>query len=262
LPALPPRLRVAAVTKTYPGTRRVQPLHVLDGVDLEVGADEFVALIGPSGCGKSTLLNIVSGLEEQSSGSVALDGDAKAKRLGRIAYMHQRDLLLPWRDVMGNAVLGLEVAGIDREEARGRAQALLPTFGLAGFERAHPASLSGGMRQRVALLRTMLRGQPTILLDEPFGALDAITRGSLQEWLSGVLAEHRRSTLLVTHDVDEALLLADRVCVMSGRPGRTVTTFDVDIERPRPQATLVSPRFVALKRALLDALAGQAHEAA
>jgi ABC-type nitrate/sulfonate/bicarbonate transport system ATPase subunit len=250
------------VTKTYPGTRREPPLHVLDGVDLDVAADQFVALIGPSGCGKSTLLNIVSGLEQPSSGTVALDGDLAARRLGRIAYMHQRDLLLPWRDVMGNVVLGLEVAGEKTGEARARARSLLPRFGLAGFERAYPASLSGGMRQRVALLRTMLRGQSTILLDEPFGALDAITRGSLQEWLAGVLAEHRRSALLVTHDVDEALLLSDRAYVMSARPGRTLHVFDVDIPRPRSQASLTSPRFVELKRELLSALTRQAREAA
>lgn len=257
-----PRLRVAGVTKSYPGSRREPPLHVLGGVDLEVAREQFVALIGPSGCGKSTLLNIVSGLEDATAGTVALDGDTSVRRLGTVAYMHQRDLLLPWRHVLSNAALGLEIAGVARDEAYERARALMPRFGLSGFEHAYPANLSGGMRQRVALLRTMLGDRQLILLDEPFGALDAITRGSLQEWLGGVLAEDRRSALLVTHDVDEALLLSDRVFVMSGRPGRTIRTVDVVIERPRSQATLVMPRFIELKRELLATLAQQVREAA
>jgi ABC-type nitrate/sulfonate/bicarbonate transport system ATPase subunit len=257
-----PLLQVAGVAKTYPGSRREPPLRVLAGVDLEVGHEEFVALIGPSGCGKSTLLDIVSGLETPTAGTVALAGDRETSRLGRVAYMHQRDLLLPWRDVMGNAVLGLEIAGAGREEARARARALMAKFGLEGFEGAYPANLSGGMRQRVALLRTMLGDQPLILLDEPFGALDAITRAALQEWLGRVISEARRSALLVTHDVDEALLLSDRVYVMSGRPGRTIRTLEVDLERPRSQATVVTPRFVELKRELLETLARQELEAA
>ncbi|MBI2965221.1 MAG: ABC transporter ATP-binding protein [Chloroflexi bacterium] len=252
-----PRLRVSGVTKTYPGYRRAPPLHVLDGVDLQVASGQFVSLIGPSGCGKSTLLNIVSGLEEASCGTVELDGDPSARRLGVVAYMHQRDLLLPWRDVLGNAVLGLEIKGVASAEARAKARGLVSRFGLAGFEGTYPVNLSGGMRQRVALLRAMLGDQKLILLDEPFGALDAITRGSLQEWLGGVLVEDRRSALLVTHDVDEALLLSDRIYVMSARPGRTVLTVDIEAERPRSQGTLVTPRFVELKRGLLAALAQQ-----
>lgn len=251
------RLEVSDVTKTYPGGRRAPALEVLAGVSLRVGEGEFVSLIGPSGCGKSTLLNIVSGLERQTAGVVALDGDPDASRLGIVAHMHQRDLLLPWRTVIENASLGLEIRRVPPGEARERAGALCSRFGLAGFEETYPAHLSGGMRQRVALLRTMLPRQDLIVLDEPFGALDAITRGNLQEWLGQVLDSDRRSALLVTHDVDEALLMSDRIYVMSGRPGRSVQQWTVPLPRPRTHAALSDLRIVEIKHQLMAVLAGQ-----
>ncbi|MBI4220949.1 MAG: ABC transporter ATP-binding protein [Chloroflexi bacterium] len=255
-----PRLRVSGVTKVYPGRRGEPDLHVLAGVDLEVDANEFVSIIGPSGCGKSTLLNVISGLEPASSGEVALDGDVGARRLGVVAYMHQRDLLLPWRTVLDNAALGLEIRGVKIEEARRQALALFPRFGLSGFESAYPEDLSGGMRQRVAFLRAMLPEQDLLLLDEPFGALDAITRSGLQEWLAGILRGANRSVLLVTHDVEEALLLSERVYVMSARPGRTVLTVTVGLPTTRTREIVTEPAFVDLKRRLLAALAAQIGE--
>ena len=176
--------------------------------------------MGPSGSGKSTLLSILAGLEPPTSGTIALRGDPNARRIGRIAYMPQRDLLLPWRTALGNAAAGLEARGVPRREARERTRALFAEFGLSGFERAYPAALSGGMRQRVAFARSALATGDLLLLDEPFGALDALTRASLQRWLLEVWARLRVTCLLVTHDVDEALLLADRIYALSPRPGR------------------------------------------
>ncbi len=223
-------------------------------VNLEVGRGELVALVGPSGCGKSTLLAAIAGLLEPDEGEIWLDGAPAPNRLGRVALMPQRDALLPWRSVLDNAIIGLEVAGIDKREARERARALLPRFGLAGFGDHYPAALSGGMRQRAAFLRTVLAEREVLLLDEPFGALDALTRRSMQEWLLDLWDELGRSILLVTHDVEEALLLADRVAVMTARPGRIKLVEPVHLPRPRTPAMISDPEFVAQKAALLETL--------
>ncbi len=228
----------------------------LDGLDLRVRRGEVVALVGPSGCGKSTLLELVAGLQEPDAGTVAVWGGCAAReRLEACAYMPQRDLLLPWRSALDNAALSLECRGIRRGEARRRAAPLFQRFGLASFERSRPQALSGGMRQRVAFLRTLLAGSPVLLLDEPFAALDSITRGSMQEWLAGALANEPRTVVCVTHDVEEALFLADRVAVLSGRPGRVVTEIAVDLSRPRPRReTLTDPTFVSYRERALEAL--------
>jgi ABC-type nitrate/sulfonate/bicarbonate transport system ATPase subunit len=223
-------------------TRRYRQVTALDGVDLRVCRDEVVAVVGPSGCGKSTLLELIAGLQAPDEGTVAAE---------EASYMPQRDLLLPWRDALANAALALECEGVPRSEARRRAEPLFERFGLAEFERARPAELSGGMRQRVAFLRTLLPGRPVLLLDEPFGSLDSITRASMQRWLADALAGEPRTVVLVTHDVDEALFLADRVVVLSARPGRVVADIEVDIDRPRD---VTSPEFGALKRRALEAL--------
>ena len=233
-------------------TRRFGSVAALGGVDLTVQPGEVVAVVGASGCGKSTLLEILAGLQEPDSGTVPQDAPA---RMRTCAFMPQRDLLLPWRDALGNAALALECAGAARAEARRAAEPLFERFGLGEFERAYPQELSGGMRQRVAFLRTLLAGRPVLLLDEPFASLDAITRAGMQEWLAEALAEEPRTVVLVTHDVEEALFLADRVAVMSPRPGRLVAELEVGMERPRPRReTVTSPEFGALRERALEAL--------
>jgi ABC-type nitrate/sulfonate/bicarbonate transport system ATPase subunit len=221
-------------------------------VDMRVSRHEILAVVGPSGCGKSTLLELVAGLQEPDEGTVRVLGATRAPdRRAACAYMPQRDLLLPWRDALGNAALALECQGVARAEARRRAEPLFERFGLSEFERSRPNALSGGMRQRVAFLRTLLPGRPVLLLDEPFGALDAITRTDLQEWLAGTLAVEPRTVLLVTHDVEEAAFLADRVVVLSPRPGRPVAEFEVDLPRPRSAA---DPGLAQLKAEALEVL--------
>ena len=223
-------------------TRRYGALTALAGIELDVRANAVTAVVGPSGCGKSTLLELVAGLQEPDEGEI---------RRQPSAYMPQRDLLLPWRDALGNAGLALECQGVPRAEARRRAAPLFERFGLTEFERVRPAALSGGMRQRVAFLRTLLQGRPVLLLDEPFGALDAITRADLREWLAAALVEEPRTVLLVTHDTEEAVFLADRIVVLSPRPGRVVADFDVDLPRPR---SITDRAFTDLKARALEAL--------
>jgi NitT/TauT family transport system ATP-binding protein len=196
----------------------------LDGVDLRIAAGELVAVVGPSGCGKSTLLELVCGLQAPDSGTV---------NSPPAALMPQRDGLLPWLSALDNAALARRVAGDSRAEARAKAHAHFAAFGLEGFERSRPAALSGGMRQRVAFLRTLLAGREVLCLDEPFAALDALTRAQMQSWLAEALALEPRTVLLVTHDVEEAVLLADRVVLLSPRPGRVVLELDVPLARPR-----------------------------
>jgi ABC-type nitrate/sulfonate/bicarbonate transport system ATPase subunit len=233
-------------------TRRFGALTALAGIDLTLRKDEITAVVGPSGSGKSTLLELVAGLQDPDEGVVRVNGAASAaERRAACAYMPQRDLLLPWRDALGNAALALECQGVPRAEARRRAEPLFERFGLAQFERARPAELSGGMRQRVAFLRTLLPGRPLLLLDEPFGALDAITRADLQEWLAGMLTQEPRTVLLVTHDVEEAVFLADRVIVLSARPGRMVAEFEVRLPRPR---SVTDPEVAQLRGEALEAL--------
>ncbi len=259
----PPRLEVRNVCRAWRPEGRAQPAQpVLQYVSLTVRAGEFAAVAGPSGCGKSTLLNLIAGLQEPDSGEVLIDGRADAPRLGRVGYVHQRDLLLPWRTAFGNALLGLELSGVPAAEAESRTRALAERFGLGDALDKYPARLSGGMRQRVALLRALLPDRGLLLLDEPFGALDAITRSDLQYWLGGVLDRSGKAVVLVTHDVEEALLLADRVLVMAGPPGRVIDAIEVDLPRPRPAGVVTSSPFVALKQRLLGALSGRKAAAA
>lgn len=228
-------------------------VRILDGVDLGIAPGEFVALIGPSGAGKSTLLNQLAGLEIPDEGSVELDGVALT-RPGSVSYMPQSDLLLPWRSVVANVALGLEATGTSRRAARKKALQALVHFGLEDFSDASPPALSGGMRSRVALLRTALLDREVLLLDEPFGALDALTRRGLQEWLIGVRDELAATIVLVTHDVDEALLLSDRVVVLTKRPARVALDLTVDLPRPRTMEVETTTEFSQLKARLLEAL--------
>ncbi len=235
-------------------------LPVLDGISVTVAPGQFVAVIGPSGCGKSTLFDIVTGQLAPQSGTVTVTGGrppgaaGPATPRGQVAHMPQRDLLLPWRTVLDNTALGLDVQGVPRREGRRRAAALFADFGLAGFEQAYPDELSGGMRQRAALLRTMVQQRPIVALDEPLGALDSLTRSDLQVWLQRVWTEHPRTMLMITHDIREALLLADRVLVLSPRPARIVRDLTVDLPRPRDLRAVTTPEFVALEAELLDLL--------
>ena len=218
------------------------PVRALAGVSLRAAAHEVVAVAGPSGCGKSTLLELVCGLQAPDAGTV---------RSAPAALMPQRDGLLPWLSALDNAGLALRVAGVSRARARAEAREHFAAFGLEGFERTRPAALSGGMRQRVAFLRTLLAGRPVLCLDEPFGALDALTRLQMQVWLADALAREPRTVLLVTHDVEEAVLLADRVVLLSPRPARVVETLTVDLPRPRHRG---DAEVVALREHALSAL--------
>ncbi len=208
-------------------------LEVLHDVDLTVGRREFVSLLGPSGCGKSTLCNIVSGLFPADRGVILVDGEPLGITRGRVAYMQQKDLLLPWRTVIDNATLGMEIQGVPLSGARAEARQMLHRFGLEGFERSYPALLSGGMRQRVALVRTLLCRRDLLVLDEPFGALDAMTRSAMQGYLVRLQGEFGRTVLFITHDVEEAVLLSDRIYVLTARPGRIRAEVPLDLPRPR-----------------------------
>jgi ABC-type nitrate/sulfonate/bicarbonate transport system ATPase subunit len=232
-------------------------LRVIDRIDLEAEPGEVVAIVGPSGCGKTTLLELVAGLRAPDAGTVSVAGRSDPnERLGRCAYMPQRDLLLPWLSAVENAALALRIAGVSRGEARERAGGHFERLGLAGFEGSRPDQLSGGMRQRVAFLRTLMAGRPVLLLDEPFASLDAITRAEMQSWLAGVLGPDRHTVLLVTHDVEEALYLADRVLVLGSRPASVADRIDVDRPRAADRAAAVtSPEFAELKARALRSLA-------
>ncbi len=233
-------------------------LGVLQNVSLTVSRHQFVSLLGPSGCGKSTLCNIVAGLFPPDEGTILLDGAPLGPERGRVAYMQQKDLLLPWRSVIDNAILGMEIQGVSRSAARVEARQMLHRFGLEGFERAYPALLSGGMRQRVALVRTLLCKRDLLVLDEPFGALDAMTRSAMQGYLLRLQAEFGRTVLFITHDVEEAILLSDRIYVLTARPGRIRAEVTIDLPRPRRPT---DEGVVREKGRLLDLLQAEMAEA-
>ena len=231
-------------------------LDTIERLNLEVPPHGVLGLVGPSGCGKSTLLELLAGLQEPGAGEIAVGGSsAGEERLAHCAYMPQRDLLLPWLNAIDNASLALRNRGLGRTEARRSADALFERFGLAGFERSRPAELSGGMRQRVAFLRTLLSGKPVLALDEPFASLDAITRAEMQGWLAAALRSDPRTVVLVSHDVEEALYLSDRVVVLSSRPASIVA----ELSPPSPRSAdrdeaVTDPEFVAVRERALAAL--------
>jgi ABC-type nitrate/sulfonate/bicarbonate transport system ATPase subunit len=255
-----PKLRVERLAKSFPGAGDGDEIRALADVSLSVGEGEFVSIVGPSGCGKSTLFSIVAGLDEPSDGVVEVAGHT-GSLLGAVGLMPQRDLLMPWKSVLDNTAIGPRLAGKSRRASREVAQSYFTEFGLAGFESKWPGQLSGGMRQRAALLRTFLGGQDLLLLDEPFGALDALTRRTMQAWLLEVWEKHRVTILFITHDVDEAILLSDRVYVMSGRPGGIALELPIDLPRPRSAEMQESSTFTDYRRRLLEPL-GAGHGAA
>ena len=248
----PPKLLVQGVTKVYHDGRR--SLETLLPIDLALATREFVSIIGPSGCGKSTLFNIIAGVEKASSGTIAIDGNASEVRAGKAGYMPQQPLLLPWRTVEENVMLGLDIRHTPRKKAQQEAHELLKRFGLADFSQNYPGTLSGGMRQRVALLRTVLFNHDFLLLDEPFGALDALTRLSSQMWLLDLWQEFHSSVLFITHDVREAILLSDRIYVLSARPGRILRIVEVELPRPRQPEQLAWEQSVQLEQQLVTLL--------
>jgi len=231
-------------------------LRTIERLDLDVPAHGVLGLVGPSGCGKSTLLELIAGLQEPGRGEVEVGGAVDARgRLASCAFMPQRDMLLPWLSALDNAALGPRNRGVRRAEARRQAGQLFERFGLAGFERSAPAELSGGMRQRVAFLRTLIAGKPVLALDEPFASLDAITRAEMQEWLAGALATDPRTVVLVTHDVEEALYLCDRVAVLSARPAHVVDELSAPSPRSADRDEAVThPEFVAARERAMRAL--------
>jgi ABC-type nitrate/sulfonate/bicarbonate transport system ATPase subunit len=258
-----PKLRMDDVSMTFatPGGAFEALVHVT----LSVPAGRFVSLIGPSGCGKSTIFNIMAGLQEPTGGRVMIDGLDATGTIGRVGYMLQKDLLLPWRTVLDNVILGMEIQGTPLREARERALPLLRKYGLSGFEYLYPNSLSGGMRQRAALLRTLLFDTDVILLDEPFGALDAQTKAHMQEWLMKLWSDFQKTVVFVTHDVEEAIFLSDEIHVMGTRPGRILERIPIPLPRPRERRITLSPEFVAIKErclTLLTAAAPKLEEAA
>ena len=245
-------LEIDGVSKTFES--RGERVVALAPVSLAIPQGRFLTILGPSGCGKSTIFNIIAGLEMPSTGTVTMDGTPIIGMSGVVSYMLQKDLLLPWRSIVDNVILGMEIDRVPKAEAKARALPLLERYGLGGFENRYPAELSGGMRQRAALLRTMLCDRDVILLDEPFAALDAQTRADMQEWLLDVWDDFKKTVIFVTHDVDEGIYLSDEVVVMSGRPGRVIERATIELSRPRKRSVITSQAFVDYKQHFLSLL--------
>lgn len=249
-----PKISIRGLTREFRSPKQVTV--AFENLSLEVWNGEFVCVVGPSGCGKTTLLHVLAGLARETAGTVEIDGVAQppAGRTPQVGYMFQKDLLLPWKRVLDNVALGLSVDGTPKKEARARSLELMNRYGLKGFADVYPAQLSGGMRQRAAVIRTLLVDRPIMLFDEPFGALDALTRSVMQGWLVSLWEERSRTTIFITHDIEEAILLSDRIVVMSPRPGRIVLELPIDLPRPRTEEVVDSPRAIEYKKQLLKTL--------
>ena len=241
-----PRLSLSHVRKSFGS------VDVLADISLSVQPGEFVSILGPSGAGKSTIFKLLTGGAGIDHGQIAFDGQPLTPAVRPFAFMPQRDALMPWRRIIDNTTLGLEVQGMSRTAARERVTPLFAEFGLAGFEQHYPTQLSGGMRQRAALLRTVVQQREMLLLDEPFGALDALTRAGMQRWLETMWETHNWTALLITHDVREAVFLSDRIYVLTQRPARVLT--EIAVPLPRPRRDLVSPEAAAIEAKLLEIL--------
>ncbi len=248
-----PKIELRNVEKNFYSKERGSILAI-QGVSFKVMPGEFISIVGPSGCGKSTMFNITAGLLSPSGGQVFIDGKDVSGKVGNVGYMLQKDLLLPWRNILDNVVLGAELLDGKMDEIYAEARRLMSTFGLDGFETSWPSMLSGGMRQRAALMRTILSGKDILLLDEPFGALDAITKGKMQEWLLQIWAAFNRTIIFVTHDIDEAIFLSDRVYVMAARPGTIKKEITVELPRPRSMEDKGTPAFIEMRNTILKLL--------
>ncbi|MCV4229680.1 ABC transporter ATP-binding protein [Virgibacillus sp. LDC1] len=246
------KIEISGVSKWF--RRNGEEIAAMRETSLAIEEGRFVSIIGPSGCGKSTLFNIIAGLMPPSTGKVMADGKDIVGTTGYVGYMLQKDMLLPWRTILDNIILGMEVRGVPYKEAAERALPLMEKYGLKGFDKHYPKELSGGMKQRAALLRTLLYDRDIILLDEPFGALDAQTRLTMQNWLLQIWEDFGKTVLFVTHDIDEAIYLSDDIYVFSSRPGRIKSKITVTMERPRKTEDMTSPAFMELKHHLMDLL--------
>ena len=231
-----------------------EKMKILDELSFSVRQGEFISILGVSGSGKSTIFRLVTGLDKPLAGDITLEGDDNGERLGKVGYMPQQDLLLPWRTILENAYLPLEINGVDKRSAYKQIKSLLQEFGLEGTEDKYPSELSGGMKQRVAFLRAVLSGNPLLLLDEPFSALDAITKLSMQEWLLGQWQKRKSTILFITHDVDEALFLSDRIFLLKNKPVTTIEEIEIPLPRERTRSDLHRPEMLELKERLLSTL--------
>ncbi|MHB1253060.1 MAG: ABC transporter ATP-binding protein [Candidatus Humimicrobiaceae bacterium] len=229
-------------------------LDTLEDVSIVLEENKFVSILGPSGCGKSTLFDIISGLEKPDEGIVLIEGKNCTGKTGRVSYMHQKDLLLPWKTVLDNSCIPLVIKGLSLSQSREKANSYFNLFGLSGFEKYYPGQLSGGMKQRAALLRTYLFSDDIMLLDEPFGGLDAMTRRDMQLWLLKLLANFKSSILFITHSVDEAIFLSDKIYLFSKRPAIVKKVFEINIKRPRDYKVFTSDEFNKIKGEILHLL--------
>lgn len=242
------KVEIRNVTKSF------GEMHTLDNISLTLEENQFVTILGPSGSGKSTLFNIVAGLSKPDSGEVLIEGESYIGKTGKVSYMHQKDLLLPWKDILENVSLPLILKGVSKKDAQKKSLEYFHLFGLDGFEKNYPNQLSGGMRQRASLLRTYLFSNDIMLLDEPFGGLDAITKRKMQQWLLEVFKNLNASIFFITHDIDEAIFLSDKVYVFSERPASIKAIFEVNIARPRGMDTFTSKEFNEMKKEILNLL--------
>ncbi len=247
-----PKLELQDIRKSFKSRTGMVP--VLNGLSFKVRNQDFLGIIGPSGCGKTTIFNIIAGLFEPDSGELIFEGEKVAGLRGRVGYMMQKDLLFPWRTVLQNVLLGLQIRGRPKAESLELAREYLSTFGLSGFENAYPRQLSGGMRQRVALIRTLIVDPDILLLDEPFSALDYQTRLYLEGVLLEAVETFKKTVILVTHDIDEAVALSNRIVVLSGRPTRAKAVYDIEVKERSPLAARSDPRFSEYFHALCSEL--------
>lgn len=242
------KLEVKGITQQYKNEL------ILKDISFTISKNEFVSIIGPSGCGKSTLFNIIAGLRLPLEGEVLLDGQQVTGVTGKVGYMHQKDLLLPWRNVLQNVIMPLELKGVKKQEAKAKAKELLPLFGLDGHEKKYPSQLSGGMRQRASLMRAYMLSKEIMLLDEPFGGLDAMTKANMQDYLLHVLVKMKRTILFITHDIDEAIFLSDRIIVLGKDPAQIVEIEEINLPEPRQRDVVLTEQFLTVKKRLLELL--------
>lgn len=242
------KIEINNVSKSF------ENLLILNDININLKEEEFVTILGPSGSGKSTIFNIISGLMKPDKGSICIEGEDYTSKTGRVSYMYQKDLLMPWKKIIDNVSLPLILKGMNKKEARKKVEKYFHIFALDGFEYKYPNQLSGGMRQRAALLRTYMFSEDIILLDEPFGGLDAITKSKMQIWLLDILKELKASIFFITHDVEEAIFLSDRIYVLSDRPADVKEEIAIDLPKPRDKDIVTTNKFNDIKKHILDIL--------